>query len=116
MYICVAELNTACGNSVCLFHDTATVYGKGVYFASDASYSARDQYSPRDANNNKYIFLAKVLTGDFTVGNSNYVTPPPRGGNSLTLFDSVVNDVNNPAIFVIFGDAQAYPDYLITFT
>ena len=92
------------------------MYGRGVYFASDASYSARDQYSPRDANNNKHIFLAKVLTGEFDVGNSNYITPPPKSANNLTLYDSVVNDVNNPAIFVIFGDAQAYPDYLITFT
>ena len=101
---------------ICLFYDAATVYGRGVYFASDASYSARDQYSPRDANNNKHIFLAKVLTGDFTVGTSNYVTPPPKGASSLTLYDSVVDNVSNPSIFVIFGDAQAYPDYLITFT
>ena len=99
-----------------LFHNTATVYGRGVYFAHDASYSARDQYSPRDANNNKHIFLAKVLTGDFAVGSSNYVTPPPKGASSLTLYDSVVDNVSNPSIFVIFGDAQAYPDYHITFT
>ena len=97
------------------FYDLATVYGKGVYFARDASYSARDQYSPRDANNNKYIFLAKVLTGEFVVGNSNCVTPPPKSGNGLTLYDSVVDNASNPSIFVIFGDAQAYPDYLITF-
>ena len=88
-----------------------------MYFAHDASYSARDQYSPRDVNNNnKHIFLAKVLTGEFTAGSSNSVTPPAKGGNSLTLYDSVVDNVSNPAIFVIFGDAQAYPDYLITFT
>ena len=98
------------------FYCVATVYGKGVYFAHDASYSARDQYSPRDINNNKYIFLAKVLTGEFAVGSSSYVTPPPKGSNSLTLYDSVVDNVSNPSIFVIFGDAQAYPDYLITFT
>ena len=93
------------------------MYGKGVYFAHDASYSARDQYSPRDVNNNnKHIFLAKVLTGEFAVGSSNSVTPPAKGGNSLTLYDSVVDNITTPAIFVIFGDAQAYPDYLITFT
>ena len=93
------------------------MYGKGVYFARDASYSARDQYSPRDANNYKHIFLAKVLTGEFTVGHQNIVTPPSKStGNSLDLYDSVVDDVNNPNIFVIFGDAQAYPEYLFTFT
>ena len=90
------------------------MYGKGVYFAHDASYSARDQYSPRDAQNNKHVFLAKVLTGEFVVGSSNDVTPPSKNG--LILYDSVVDNVSNPSIFVIFGDAQAYPDYLITFT
>ena len=92
------------------------MHGKGVYFALNASYSARDLYSPRDANNNKHIFLAKVLTGEFTVGSSHYVTPPPKDENSHTLYDSIVDNVSNPSIFVIFRDAQAYPDYLITFT
>jgi len=99
-----------------VFYLVATVYGRGVYFACDASYSARDQYSPRDANNNKHMFLAKVLTGEFTVGSSDYVTPPSKSGSGLDLYDSVVDNPSNPSIFVIFGDAQAYPDYLITFT
>ena len=90
------------------------MFGRGVYFARDANYSARDQYSPRDAKNNKHIFLAKILTGEFVVGSSNDVTPPSKTG--LILYDSVVDNVSNPSIFVIFGDAQAYPDYLITFT
>ena len=92
------------------------MYGKGVYFAQDASYSARDQYSPRDTNNHKCMFLAKVLVGDYTIGNSNCITPPPKSVNGLELYDSVVDNVKNPSIFVIFADAQAYPDYLITFT
>ena len=99
-----------------LLSSVATVYGKGVYFARDASYSARDQYSPRDANNYKYMFLAKVLVGDYTVGNSSCITPPAKSANGLELYDSVVDAVNTPQIFVIFADAQAYPDYLITFT
>ena len=97
-------------------YDVATVYGKGVYFACNANYSARDQYSPRDANNNKHMFLAKVLTGEYAVGSSNCLTPPPKNLSGLTLYDSVVDNAGHPSIFVIFGDAQAYPDYLITFT
>ena len=31
-------------------------------------------------------------------------------------YDSTVNDVNNPEIFVTYHDAQAYPEYLIRFT
>ena len=92
------------------------MYGKGVYFARDASYSASDQYSPRDGNGYKHMFLAKVLTGEFTVGNQQYITPPAKSTSGLDLYDSVVNNTSNPQIFVIFADAQAYPDYLITFT
>jgi len=93
----------------------ATLYGKGVYFACDASFSASDQYSPRDENNYKHVFLNRVLTGQYTAGCPYYITPPPKSPNSHDLFDSVVDNIRNPTIFVIFADAQAYPDYLITF-
>jgi len=62
------------------------------------------------------MFLAKVLVGDYTIGNPGLITPPPKSANGLELYDSVVDAVNNPSIFVIFANAQAYPDYLITFT
>lgn len=96
------------------YHFTAAVFGWGVYFAESASYSARDIYSPPDIFNYKYMFLAKVLTGEFVKGDADFIQPPSR--NSETdLYDSCVNDTNNPTIFVIFHDSQAYPEYLITF-
>ena len=67
-------------------------------------------------NDYKHMFLAKVLIGDFTVGDPNYIQPPPKNPNGLDLFDSVVDNITRLLIFVIFGDAQAYPEYLITFT
>lgn len=92
-----------------------TVYGKGVYFATDARYSANDRYSPRDYHKRKHVFLAQVLTGDYDKGFQQYIHPPIR--NSETdLYDSCVDDMFNPAVFVIFYDSQAYPEYLIIFT
>ena len=93
----------------------ATLYGKGVYFARDASFSANDQYSSRDQYGYKYVFLNRVLTGQYTAGNPSYITPPPKSPGGHDLYDSVVDNIYNPSIFVIFADAQAYPDYLITF-
>ena len=94
----------------------AVVYGKGVYFARDASYSARNTYSPRDVKNkNKYIFVARVLTGQYAFGKPSDVQPPPKHSDGKDLYDSNVDDVTNPQIFVIFNDTQAYPEYLITF-
>ena len=96
---------------------TATAFGEGVYFAVNASYSSSNTYSPPDANGNKHIFLALVLTGEYTVGNSFLKVPPPKDPkkSNVILYDSVVNNQNNPTMYVIFYDAQCYPEYLITF-
>ena len=92
------------------------MYGRGVYFARDASYSARGTYTPPDANGSRYIYLARVLAGEFTKGNGSMIVPPPKDPQDQTvLFDSVVDDTSNPQIFVVFYDAQTYPEYLIIF-
>ena len=94
---------------------SATVYGRGCYFAQNSSYSVR--YSGSEGWENKCLFLAKVLTGDFCVGNSKMKVPPkkPADGNPHRRYDSVVDDVNDPQIFVVFKDSSVYPSYLITF-
>ncbi|XP_026707999.1 poly [ADP-ribose] polymerase 14-like [Athene cunicularia] len=95
----------------------AAVIGNGTYFAVDASYSAQDTYAIPDMNGRKYMYLARVLTGQYCVGRQGLITPPPKNPADPTdLYDSVVDDVTNPTMFVIFNDIQAYPQYLITFT
>ena len=98
--------------------DTATYYGHGIYFARDASYSAQPIYSKPDSSGHKYIFLAKVLVGEYTRGDSKYVVPPPkdRQKDQNILFDSMVDDEDDPSIFVVGPDAQYYPEYLIIFS
>ncbi|KAM4537418.1 protein mono-ADP-ribosyltransferase PARP14-like isoform 2-T2 [Odontesthes bonariensis] len=92
----------------------AAMFGKGVYFAVDANYSA-GRYSPADASGLKRLYVARVLTGRYTVGNASMKAPPPRGSDPTDCFDSLVNNQQQPAMFVIFHDDQAYPEYLITF-
>ena len=53
-----------------------------------------------------------VLTGDYTKGQSGLPDNPAKPG---TKFDSIVDDVNRPTMFIIFHDDHAYPNYLITF-
>ncbi|CAH1268230.1 PARP14 [Branchiostoma lanceolatum] len=87
--------------------------GKGTYFAVNASYSAGGYASP-DASGHKRLFLAKVLTGLSTRGNSSMIVPPPRpGGGPLDTYDSTTD---GGSMFCVFHDAQAYPEYVITFT
>ncbi|MED6253919.1 hypothetical protein ATANTOWER_008100 [Ataeniobius toweri] len=93
----------------------AAIYGKGVYFAVNASYSA-NKFSPADKSGLKRLYVARVLTGRYTVGHPAMKTPPPRGAEAADCFDSLVDNQQQPAIFVIFHDDQAYPEYLITFS
>lgn len=92
--------------------------GNGIYFAKDASLSLG--YSKRGTNvvSGYYkMYLAKVLAGDYTQGSGGIKTPPKKNdpNNPELLYDSTVNNVQNPAVVVTFLDPQCYPEYLITF-
>lgn len=88
-------------------------YILGSYFAKDASYS--DRYSSVHTTQNKIMFVALVLVGDYTRGSSSYVRPPQKA-NSKTLYDSCVDSESNPSIYVIFEKQQVYPEYLINYS
>ncbi|KAF7215051.1 poly(ADP-ribose) polymerase family member 14-related sequence 1 isoform X3 [Nothobranchius furzeri] len=94
----------------------ATCYGKGSYFAVTASYSSQDTYSRPNGKGEKFMYLCRVLTGDATLGQQNLIAPPSKQATSSNLYDSVVDQMPNPSMYVVFHDIQAYPEYLITFT
>ncbi|KAK6185731.1 hypothetical protein SNE40_007899 [Patella caerulea] len=87
--------------------------GIGVYFATESAYSIRDNYSPRDSNGLKYIFLCDVVVGKSTVGTKGMRVPPNIEGKT-TPYDSAVERIKDPRTVVIFKDNQAYPKYLIS--
>ncbi|KAM3607106.1 uncharacterized protein V6R79_001842 [Siganus canaliculatus] len=93
----------------------AAVYGNGSYFAVKASYSAHNKYSQPNQNGEKLMYLCRVLTGEFTLGQQGLVVPPPKTALSSDQYDSVVDDMANPSMFIVFYDNQAYPEHLITF-
>uniref|UniRef100_A0A8C5MBV6 Poly [ADP-ribose] polymerase n=1 Tax=Leptobrachium leishanense TaxID=445787 RepID=A0A8C5MBV6_9ANUR len=89
--------------------------GYGCYFAKDASYSHR--YCPANASGHRYMFLAKVLVGRSTVGCASYRRPPmiiPDDPKSL-LYDSCVNKLDDPDLYVVFDNDQFYPSFLIEY-
>ncbi|XP_038071240.1 protein mono-ADP-ribosyltransferase PARP14-like [Patiria miniata] len=93
----------------------ATAYGNGTYFAVNANYSARPQYAKPNANGVQHMYLTKVLVGDYIRGNHGMITPPNKPSHPDQQYDCAVDNVNQPGIYVIFHDAQAYPEYLIKF-
>lgn len=93
----------------------ATMYGKGVYFARDASYSACTVYAQPDRSGLQYVLACRVIVGEYCRGKKDALTPDIRDAKSHSLFDSTVDNTAAPSLFVTYHDAQAYPEYLIVF-
>uniref|UniRef100_A0A8C7QK79 TCDD-inducible poly(ADP-ribose) polymerase n=1 Tax=Oncorhynchus mykiss TaxID=8022 RepID=A0A8C7QK79_ONCMY len=93
----------------------ATMFGQGSYFARKAVYS--HNFSKRSPKGIHSMFLAKVLTGRFTVGNPSMRRPPPLSPRdpSSDLYDSCVDNWVDPQIYVIFNDDQSYPYFIIQY-
>ncbi|NXT21984.1 PAR12 polymerase, partial [Syrrhaptes paradoxus] len=89
-----------------------TYYGKGIYFARDASYS--HAYCQPAVKTN-IMFVARVLVGDYVKGDASYVRPPSKSRCGLRFYDSCVDNELNPSIFVVFEKYQIYPEYLIEY-
>lgn len=104
----------------------------GSYFARDAKYSSKFCHTTGKHNNvlqrhglappifateppYKTMFLARVLVGEHTVGHPMYCRPPSKDASFTNFFDSCVDDMANPKIFVLFDSNQIYPEYLIEF-
>jgi len=83
----------------------ATMYGKGVYFARDAEYSARTQYAHPNSKGIQHMFVCRVVVGVYCIGRQNALTPDVRQGHQL--YDTTVNNMNDPEIYVTYHDAQA---------
>ncbi|XP_052759780.1 protein mono-ADP-ribosyltransferase PARP12-like isoform X2 [Mya arenaria] len=94
---------------------SGTAYGKGSYFATTAKYS--NCYTDRQKET-MGMFIAKVLVGDYTIGDKSYTRPPQKDPLDLSspLYDSCVDNVKDPKIFVIFELGQVYPEYLIKYS
>ena len=89
------------------------MYGKGVYFARDFTYSADDTYSPPDDDGLKYIIQSRVLTGEYTEGKEEMVETPEKTPGLR--YDCTVDDTHHPEVFVVFTDNRMYPEYIISF-
>lgn len=89
-------------------------YGRGLYFARDACYSARAPCCRPDGSDEaQCMYLARVAVGTCVQGTPAMAEPPEREPG--TLYDSTVDNVDDPTIFVVFHDAAVYPEYIITF-
>ncbi|XP_073490623.1 protein mono-ADP-ribosyltransferase PARP14-like [Aquarana catesbeiana] len=90
----------------------AAAHGNRTYFAVDAN----NTFPKPDVDGQRHMYLARVLTGLYCAGHQGMETPPAKNtANPTNLYDSVTDDVQNPSMFLIFNDIQAYPEYHIIF-
>ena len=89
-----------------------TLFGKGVYFARDLSYSCDPTYSPPNSDSKvKCVYVVKALVGVITSGKRDMPNLPEQSPG--VPFDCAVNNVTDPLVFVIFRDYQMYPEYIM---
>jgi hypothetical protein len=89
-------------------------YGRGIYFAGDASYSASG-YSHHNTSGNQVLILAKVLVGNYTEGpaGSHITCPPLLPGSKSERYDSIKAGASD--IFIVYNNNKAYPSYTIEY-
>jgi len=83
-------------NPTVLLH-IATDYGRGTYFSTQFNYSARDEFSPADADGVKHILLCLVATGSFVAGSEELLEPPVRD-DGLHRHNAVCNNLAEPTV------------------
>ena len=97
-----------------MFNILAAAYGNGSYFAKNANYSHDVQYAePEDVTNVRHMFYCRCLTGDYKKSGQRDKMAPNKHG--VVLYDTTVNQITNPYMFIVFSPDQIYPQYLIRY-
>lgn len=88
------------------------LHGKGNYFCNE--FTIAKSYCTAAPDGYITMLLCQVLTGKYCAGSQDLLEPPPMAKNPLDRYDSVVNNVVKPTIFVSFRDGLTYPMYQIS--
>jgi len=94
------------------------LWGRGIYFAEDASYSA--DYAHKLDGGFQQFFLVNVCVGDsITRAPDSSIIVPPKQNSSSPLatkrYDSVHGVTAGTNVWIIYANSRAYPRWLITY-
>jgi len=97
------------------FSKEGCAWGRGAYFAENASYS--HSYNYKTDNSEFQIFIANVIIGDYVElpADNNLTVPPLKPGSTDDSYDSVRGVSFSSVIYIVYSHVRAYPKYLITY-
>jgi hypothetical protein len=94
-------------------HSQAGLWGTGIYFAENASYS--DSYAHNCGGGQKSFMLTKLLSGEETHipsdGSLKMCPDKPGGGR----YDTVTGDTGGSKVYIVYENGRALPEYLVTY-
>ncbi|KAK7086032.1 hypothetical protein SK128_018082 [Halocaridina rubra] len=88
------------------------IYGKGSYF-SHSAVIARNYCVPNDYGRFT-VFFAIVIIGAIAKGDP-ALTQPPSNPSVNALYDTTVDNVEAPTVYVKYDKEEYYPEYVIEF-
>ncbi|CAE7268571.1 PARP15 [Symbiodinium sp. KB8] len=90
------------------------VWGSGTYFARDAKYVADGQFCPRQRDGSRCMLLCLVMLGMPCLGDPNQKGVLPFRQKPHR-YNSAVDSLSSPEVYVTQMVGAAHPAYLITF-
>lgn len=92
-----------------------TAFGKGMYFALTSQYSSDKRYAKLDDDGFQHVMYCSVVCGEWCVGTPNMLIPNYKLDNKNRVYETSVNNVKKPTIFVTYKDDQAKVSYIVSF-
>merc|ERR1711972_198014 len=89
------------------------LWGSGTYFARDAQYAVCGGFCRPAADGSRQVLMCLLMTGVFCLGDPNHRGVLPFRKKPYR-FNSSVDSLSNPEIFVVQHPGAAYPAYVIT--
>jgi len=91
-----------------------SLWGSGTYFARDARYVVEGNFCPPAADGSRQMLLCLLMTGMPCLGDPQHHGVLPFRQKPHR-YNSAVDSLSSPEIFVTMHPGAAYPAYLITY-
>ena len=90
------------------------MWGRGIYFAENASYSRNYSFSQNGCHE---FLLTRLLVGDavhIMPSNPNLKFPPEKPGSRIR-YNTVTGITGGSKVYIVYENGRAYPNYRVVY-